>query len=373
MSNSVQASIDLSRRFFVWWTEELAGLVPAWLRRWATQAPRGVIVSAEGSSFVCYDEGRAGLVRRGELTIARGAIDSGARLLRDRIRGRAVVRVPHKACLVRRLELPAAAKRDFDKILQIDLERATPFLWRDVYSDYFIDGETGPDGKVPVCQVIVKRQVLDAILSELQANGISAEAADCWNEAANQGLPIDFLRGQDQTRISSIRRRAKMIVSLSILAVLLSFSAVYIGLSKFEAALERAEAEATAARTKALAVNRSMSATGAALTEVAELRRLKTARPMMLEVLDELTRRLPDSVWVSQMKLDGDVAEVTIVTRSADGLLSMLANSPLFATAEFSAPVTYDPAGQFERALVRINLRPAATRDRGMKKTEGRG
>ncbi len=75
--------------------------------------------------------------------------------------------------------------------------------------------------------------------------------------------------------------------------------------------MARLETETAAAKTKAFAAKRSLTSVEASLAEIAELRRLKTANPPVIRVLDELTRLLPDTAWVSNLKIEGEALEVT--------------------------------------------------------------
>jgi len=146
-----------------------------------------------------------------------------------------------------------------------------------------------------------------------------------------------------------------------------------VGLSKYMNALERLEAETESAKDKALAVNSSLRAIEGSLTEVAELRRLKTARPPVIRIFEELTRLLPDTAWVTSLRIEGDALEVTIVAQSTSELLPLLVRSPLFTTADLSTPVTYDPDRRSERATVRMTLKPAAIPARSGGDREGKG
>src|SRR5262245_292713 len=145
MTSAFQTTIEASRRILSWWREELAELIPSPLRRWAAREARRTIFAAENGEFIHYEEAHGKLVRRGE-TEPKGdeAGQNGRRLAAHKLRsGRLVgIRLPRGACLIRRLELPAAARQDFDKILRLDLERATPFRHQDVYADHFV--ESGP-------------------------------------------------------------------------------------------------------------------------------------------------------------------------------------------------------------------------------------
>ncbi|HEX2257057.1 MAG TPA: PilN domain-containing protein, partial [Afifellaceae bacterium] len=104
----------------------------------------------------------------------------------------------------------------------------------------------------------------------------------------------------------------------------------------------------------------SLGEAESALAQVADLRRLKTERPPLIGVIDELTRLLPDEAWVRYFRIEGDVVDVTIVAPKTAELLPILGRSSMFGAASLSAPVTYDEAGKSERAAVRVRLRPPA-------------
>jgi general secretion pathway protein L len=359
--STLEAGVQGSRRLFSWWAQELADLVPLALRRWAAQEGKRTIFAVENDGVIHYEDTRGRLVRRTETDLA--SIEPPSRSA-----GPVGIRLPRTACLIRRIELPAAARADFDKILQLDLERSTPFRHQDVYCDHLIDEGIGRDGKVSVRQVVVKRDVLDPILQRLAARNIAVAFADCWDESGKQALPINLLR--DSESQPGVRRRFPPTLILALCALFLACSTVVIALNKYEAALARLEAETAAAKAKAFATKRSLTGVEASLAEIAELRRLKTAKPPVIRVLDELTRLLPDSAWVSSLKIEGDAIEITIVAPTSGELLSSLGRSSLFSAADLTAPVTYDPAGHSERATVRLTLRPAASSARPARDNE---
>jgi len=267
--------------------------------------------------------------------------------------------------------LPAAARQDFAKILRLDLERATPFRHQDVYADHFVESGPHRGGKLSVRQIVVKRDVIDPILQQLSASDIKVNFVDCWDDDGKVGLPVNLLRSEQRELASTARHRLGAVLALFVL--ILTCSAILIGLNKYESALQRLEADTESAKVKALVVNRALTTVEGSLAEFAALRRLKTARPPVIRILDELTRLLPDTAWVSYFKIDGDAIEVTVVAKSTGELLALFAHSPLFSTAALSAPVTYDAGGQSERATVRMTLKPATVPARLSDSREGKG
>ena len=125
--------------FWRWWTEELKSLMP----KSAARAPanRRLVIALNGSrrtllqekggaSTVLAEAGETGdgLAMLAELAHARPGMPIGLRL-------------PAALCFTRRIELPAQAESDFARILDLDMERTTPFRSSDVLTAFHV--ETG--------------------------------------------------------------------------------------------------------------------------------------------------------------------------------------------------------------------------------------
>ena len=59
-----------------------------------------------------------------------------------------------------------------------------------------------------------------------------------------------------------------------------------------------------------------------------------------MEVLEELTRVLPETTWIWNLKYNGKEIELSGFADSASDLIPLLDKSPLFEKVEFMAPVT---------------------------------
>ena len=73
-----------------------------------------------------------------------------------------------------------------------------------------------------------------------------------------------------------------------------------------------------------------------------------------LEILSELTRLLPDDVWLQQMRYAGDSLTLTGNAASASGLLQLLARSEYFNSPRFLSAINQTPDGT---ELFRIEVR----------------
>ena len=74
--------------------------------------------------------------------------------------------------------------------------------------------------------------------------------------------------------------------------------------------------------------------------EMAELDQIRSGEISKGEVLDELTRILPDTTWIWNLKYNGKEIELSGFADSASDLIPILDRSPLFEKVEFLAPVT---------------------------------
>jgi Tfp pilus assembly protein PilN len=74
--------------------------------------------------------------------------------------------------------------------------------------------------------------------------------------------------------------------------------------------------------------------------EMAELDQIRFGEISKVELLEELTRVLPETTWIWNLKYNGKEIELSGFADSASDLIPLLDKSPLFEKVEFMAPVT---------------------------------
>ncbi len=74
--------------------------------------------------------------------------------------------------------------------------------------------------------------------------------------------------------------------------------------------------------------------------EMAELDQIRSGEISKVEVLEELTRLLPTTTWIWNLKYNGKEIELSGFADSASDLIPLLDRSPIFEKVEFLAPVT---------------------------------
>jgi general secretion pathway protein L len=337
-----------------WWTGELRALLP---RRPAGAARTGpyLVLSVDGDGIDVIAE-RSG---RGEkLSRIPPLEEDGAAALASILaarRGQPVgVRFSSRSCFGRTVELPLQAESDYARILSLDLERTTPFRAADVLSAHYgLPGQVSARGKTALRHVIVKRRTIDPLLEALRMQGIEPAFADCWDEDGRRPQPLDFLA---TTRMEKQPRRNFM-PALAVTLVLLAALAASILVVRHQSALDALTALTDEARARAATVRQRVEAAQAASAQIAAMNGLLRARLPATRIIEELTALLPDSAYVSDLRIDGDLVEFTGFAKSAESLVPLLTRSPLFAEAGLTSPVVLDNNEDKERFSIRLRLK----------------
>jgi Tfp pilus assembly protein PilN len=97
------------------------------------------------------------------------------------------------------------------------------------------------------------------------------------------------------------------------------------------------------------------------MAEMAEFEKISRGAVREVEILQELAKILPASVWIWQYKFSGREVEVSGFADSASELIPLLDKSALFEKVEFLAPVTKERERRIgvdkERERFKIRMR----------------
>ena len=348
MENRLSTAI---RGFLRWWGAELRELLPdrgllsrnAHMRRLVLSVEGGLLrllLEKSGPSEPLAEAGEADLAQLAQ--IAKGRPEPVG------------LRFGPQDCYVRGLELPARAEADFGRILDLDMERTTPFRAADVLTAYCVaPGIVAPNGKRAVRHVIIKRRTIDPLVEKMRDFGVEPAFADCWAQDRRSGLPINLLAG---ARPGNPQGGLGLMPALAGLFVVLAVGTIAIPIVRYQTALDALKVETATAQRKAATVRQAVDASRTASAQIAAMGRLLKARIPLARIMEELTTVMPDSAWVSDLRIDGDVVEFNGFAKSAASLVAPLENSPRFMQASLTSPVVLDNSEDKERFSIRLRL-----------------
>ena len=359
MSGAVTSPISALQQGYRWWTAELASLVPDALRAGHGAPEPDIVVSVETDGLRIIDKrARRDASTQMARTLAKAdAWDILLAIARDRPVLPVRLRLPNAAVFMRRVELPEAARADIAKILELDLERATPFRAKDVYTAHVVVLNGARRGTLKVHQLIAERASIDGPLSDVRAAGVTVSGVDCWNEDASAAVPVDFL-ARDAAASGTAPRANRLAKLLTVLIAGLAASAVYLAVTQYETALANLQQDVAQTRTRAETVRSALAASQDRVKDATSLQSLKDQRAPAVVILDHLTRIMPDWAWLTDLSIDGDTVAFSGYAKTAAALIPLLENSDVFTDAAFTAPVTRDEQDNKERFSLRARIRP---------------
>ena len=341
--------------FFGWWLGELAGLVPKRLRPSGARRRRGVILALGNSEVTVAEPTADGERVLGSVAADAPDLDQQLRaLLRQaKRRGRpATVRLAGDLGLRKTLELPLAARDDLDQLLRFEMDRLTPFRADEVHFAQRVLTSDLPGRRIAVELQVAPKRVVEQAIATAQRLGLGAARVELAAGAAGAAEPLNLLSHEQ----GGGARESRVTRALVLLALILAVIAVAIPLRRQQETLEDLELRVAAARAEAEESLKLRERLDQLTQSTRFLIGEKTRRPMVAEVLAELTRLVPDQAHIVQLDLDEGSVQLHGYARTASDLIGLLDQSQLFKTPQFRSPVTQDPRTGSERFHLSVEL-----------------
>jgi general secretion pathway protein L len=336
-------------RFFTWWSGELASCVPDRLRR-LLRSESSLLVITIGSEVAQVTVRSGGRVRQlGCFPLAAAS----RRTLTDLVGGtpsrslQIVVNVPRDKVLRRSVTLPLEVAENLREVLAFQMDRHTPFKASEVAYDYRVTATDTAAKKITVDLAVLQRTTLDEATSIVDSYGLTAHRVGIADDDPGEDTPFNFRPHEDLVIPSAARRR--LVVTLTMAAAFLAAVAWYLPLYFDHRALAMYEARLEETRAAALQAD---SLKKRLVTEVDVSQALvdrRAATPTLTSLIADITNRLPDGTWLTQLQVRDGTLTLTGFSVSAAPLIARLEASPLLAQVRFGSPVTPDQSVGSER------------------------
>ena len=331
--------------FLSWWGGELADLLGPKQDR-----PKAVsVIEIEG------DMGR--LAVAGAMKTAVPLPDLLAHAAAKKIPRQIVLRFASHAFYSRSVQLPQTAQRDFAKLLAVDLERATPFKTNEVYAGYELEPAARGSKQQPVRHVVIKRAVVNRLREQIEAAGFQLAGVETRG-VGGAVIPIDIRPGNETA--ANAGPKVSTLKGLAALAIALTASLIYFSVHRQERALSDVMTETASLKIGAQAVREKLTKVAEAEAAITDFNALRQAAISRAAILEELTKILPDSAWLTEIKIKGAAVDISGLAVSASALMPLIEASPYFVDAQTLTPVMFDQQHNKERFGIRMRLRKIA-------------
>ncbi len=346
--------------FFRWWQSELAFLVPEPLKQIFNENKGKIIVEPEAGSVRVYfvlgnRQQEIGVFELNEIGKAEylALLDKDSRLEKSDL----VIRLSNRDAIEKILFLPAAAGGNLDQVITYELDKLTPFHPEQVYfAVRVLDDGPQPD-QIKVQLVLTPREKLDGLCKELKSWGLVPAIADFV------GHPNDFENDRETYNLLPPWARAQENVFaqginygvIGLLLILLA-AVLVIPVWKEATAVEQLNEQIKDVAKDAAEVEELRNEIEQLQEKTARLLEKKTNSASMLEMLEVLSKLIPDDTWLKHLRYSKRKLQIQGQSPSASSLISLLEESDLFDSVRFVSPVTQDRRTGLERFQISAEI-----------------
>jgi general secretion pathway protein L len=341
------------------WIEVLARLVLAWREHRRSQ--RTLLISEENDTLLVRQSGKdaAGSDAGPKPEVLSG---STAKHVARSARGRFVILVLSAEKIVtRHLNVPAQAREFLAGIVRNQIERLSPWPAGEVMHGFYVNAEDG--GSLDIQVLMTSRATIDGARATLAAAGLQVDRivasrpdtdatpttgklVTLWSQAAD---------APQEDMVTATRLIGGGIAAAVAWAVILSIFTLTMASSI------RHEDEELAARTKTLQRQLQAGRTPASMASLPAPQRAwlsKETAASSVIVLEALSRALPDSAHLAEIKLDGTTLRIIGNADDAPALLAPLEQTGHLSNVHFFAPTTRGPDGRQFRFHIEARIEP---------------
>jgi general secretion pathway protein L len=348
--------------FTAWWTGELQVLMPSAWRERVGRGTRRLLVDVDGHQARISLRSSDGARELGVLDVdgelrAQPEMEAALRAAAKEPLHEIVVRVPQRQALIRTLSFPVAAEENLREVIAFEMDRHTPFKAEQVYYDYTIARRGSDKSAISVLLVVIPRSAVDPLLDTLTGADLAPTSLTIGGASQSvqaQLRTMELLPLARRQPVRSDGRRSRQ--ALATLALVLLLVAVALPLVDKHRRVRALQAQVQVARAEALRAEQVRKEFEQLLAASNALAVQRKAHPLAIALLDEVTRILPDSTWLTRLELNGSKVKLQGESANASEVATLILASELFADARFDSPVTRVGTSQRERFLISATI-----------------
>lgn len=356
----MDTQIDIGA-FWSWWTQELMALLPANVLASFNYGKGFLIVEPMQQAFKLYYQNRSEIKDLGEFDDGDAAQARLKQLLNQEVMyadAEVVIRLPETLCMYKQLSLPEAVGANLKQVLTYELDRYTPFKADQVYYDVLRLGKP-VNAQLTVALMAVQKQVLDSIYEQIVEVGLKPAYADCALQPLNH-LPLKQRYNLLPEGLRNVRSKKPQIImysSIALASILLITLFVgplwmaYQGIDKLKEHKRKVEKLALQVEDTKQAIDYLYQATNKLIAK-------KSNSPVLVEILDILSKEFKNDTWVSQIRFNNGSLELLGESASASELIATLEKTSRFKNTRFISPVTQDRTTGKERFQITTEIIP---------------
>jgi general secretion pathway protein L len=270
------------------------------------------------------------------------------------------------------VELPSAVESNLDEALKYQLDQISPFRAEQVVLDHRIERRDTDRDRVELSLRIVPNETLDPLLERARAFGAAVHVVDTL-AGDDPPSPEGFNLLPESRRPRYVHARARFNALLAVAVVVVLGLVMAQTLILRERTAAELAGEADRLRTEARSVIALQQQLEESLQAANFLAEKRASQPPVIELIEEVTRVLPDDIWLQQFQLMGSELRIQGMADGSQRVIGLLDESELFRSPEIIGSISIDPRTGQERfrTQAQIVTGPPPAGDPGSEAGEG--
>jgi general secretion pathway protein L len=345
------------------WIEILATLYLAW--RDSRRELRSLIVTNENRHVVVRhaETGRDAMLRDAQAGSVLAAVPLGTGIsaeISDAVRNRFIIfEFPADKVVMRQITVPVQARKFVSGVIRNQIERLSPWPANGVVYGFAVE-EGAADAAVVEARILMAaRTDVDAARQDLAALGLAVDRIVARDPDAGAAGPVTLwsrLADTSPERLGSAARAVGVGIAASVAGCFLLGSWALMSTASI-----RDESEEVAARSKVLQRQAQTGRTASSMASIPPAERawlLKEASMSSVVLIEALSRALPESAYVNEIRLEKENLRIMGLADDAPALLAPLERSGHMTDVHFFAPTARGPDGKLFRFSIEARVEP---------------
>lgn len=317
--------------FLSWWQQQLKECVPVGLRNKLAQARRPALWSPSDD----------------RVWLAAGALNESKPFLSSALAqrgGSAAVVIGEVNGFRRELEMPLAVQDRLQQVLGYELDRLTPLKATELYYDFRVKQKNLSAGTCTVELAAAPRMRVDPMLAEAKRRNITVTRMVL--SPSDVDTPLDLLKIAHAADDESSKPRSWITPALFGLCAALVIMLVALPLWQMRQHIMALSPIESAAKTDAQIASVVQQQLEKQISEYNLPLARKYSGPLVVQLLDDLSKRLPDDTWAQSVEIrtipTQKTKEVVLQGETGSGgkILQIVQESPLIKDPTFKATMT---------------------------------
>lgn len=261
--------------------------------------------------------------------------------------------IDNDKALLKKIALPEAAKDNLEEVIGFELDKYVPFNAEQVQLSYKIDKENSTEEKIVMDLVVMPKEKILKLVNLCDEKSISLDAIDvnlATTDVQPNDLGVNLLPAEKRKAVNFFN--IKLNLGLLLLLMALIYFVMHTSIANKQNKIDKLTVINSQLQTKARQSKLLKKELKAVIISSKFLQNKKATHPALVEVLSEITSILPDSTYVTRLKVSQDSLEITGQSDNANSLIPKLNQSNQWYAPQIGS-VTSDPRTKKEKFTIK--------------------